>query len=163
MAKCVAALTATQPTQAMVIINSFMSELINPSNDQQHIFSLLVIGEVGRHMYVYFLRLLIIHNYNFIIYFNFRDLSAVPNLKETILQSFLSNSEEIKSSASYSLGSISIGNLEQYLPFILREIDMQPKRQYLLLHSLKEVINICLFSNNIILLMNNNVILDYYI
>lgn len=36
----------------MGIINSFMSELINPSNDQQHIFSLLVIGEVGRHMYV---------------------------------------------------------------------------------------------------------------
>lgn len=72
---------------------------------------------------------------------NFRDLSFVPNLKETILQSFSSNSE-IKSSASYSLGSISIGNLEQYLPFILREIDMQPKQQYLLLHSLKEVINI---------------------
>jgi len=67
-------------------------------------------------------------------------LSSVPNLKETILQSFSSTSEEIKSSASYSLGSISIGNLEQYLPFILREIDMQPKRQYLLLHSLKEVI-----------------------
>jgi len=37
----------------MGIINSFMSELINPTNDQQHIFSLLVIGEVGRHMYVY--------------------------------------------------------------------------------------------------------------
>ncbi|CAI6364051.1 unnamed protein product [Macrosiphum euphorbiae] len=118
LAKCVAALTATQPTQAMGIINSFMSELINPTNDQQHIFSLLVIGEVGRHI----------------------DLSSVVNLKETILQSFSSNSEEIKSSASYSLGSISIGNLEQYLPFILREIDMQPKRQYLLLHSLKEII-----------------------
>ncbi|XP_001948086.1 cullin-associated NEDD8-dissociated protein 1 [Acyrthosiphon pisum] len=118
LAKCVAALTATQPTQAMGIINSFMSELINPTNDQQHIFSLLVIGEVGRHI----------------------DLSSVANLKETILQSFSSNSEEIKSSASYSLGSISIGNLEQYLPFILREIDMQPKRQYLLLHSLKEII-----------------------
>lgn len=51
LAKCVAALTATQPAQAMGIINSFMSELINPSNEQQHIFSLLVIGEVGRHMY----------------------------------------------------------------------------------------------------------------
>ncbi|XP_050436438.1 cullin-associated NEDD8-dissociated protein 1 [Adelges cooleyi] len=119
LAKCVAALTATQPSQAMGIINSFMSELISPSNDQQHIFSLYVIGEVGRHI----------------------DLSSVPNLKETILQSFSSSSEEIKSSASYSLGSISIGNLEQYLPFILREIDMQPKRQYLLLHSLKEIIS----------------------
>lgn len=90
----------------------------------------------------------------------FRDLSSVPNLKETILHSFSSNSEEIKSSASYSLGSISIGNLEQYLPFILREIDMQPKRQYLLLHSLKEVINFILISylNNIL-----NLILDNFI
>lgn len=130
----------------MGIINSFMSELLNPSNDQQHIFSLLVIGEVGRHMYVFFIIINFITVVFIFININFRDLSSVPNLKETILQSFSSNSEEIKSSASYSLGSISIGNLEQYLPFILREIDMQPKRQYLLLHSLKEVINICLIS-----------------
>lgn len=123
----------------MGIINSFMSELINPTNDQQHIFSLLVIGEVGRHMYVYLFYFIFITIF-IIVYINYRDLSSVVNLKETILQSFSSNSEEIKSSASYSLGSISIGNLEQYLPFILREIDMQPKRQYLLLHSLKEVI-----------------------
>jgi len=92
-------------------------------------------------MLIYFIFIFIFIITNFIIvYINYRDLSSVVNLKETILQSFLSNSEEIKSSASYSLGSISIGNLEQYLPFILREIDMQPKRQYLLLHSLKEVI-----------------------
>lgn len=51
----------------MGIINSFMSELINPSNDQQRIFSLLVIGEVGRHMYVYLfllLLLLLLHFFN---------------------------------------------------------------------------------------------------
>lgn len=50
-------------------------------------------------------------------------------------------SEEVKSAASYSLGSISIGNLPQYLPFILQNIETQPKKQYLLLHSLKEVIS----------------------
>lgn len=33
-----------------------------------------------------------------------------------------------------------MGNLTHYLPFILNEIEAQPKRQYLLLHSLKEVI-----------------------
>ena len=37
-------------------------------------------------------------------------------------------------------GSVSAGNLKQYLPFILSEIQANPKRQYLLLHSLKEVI-----------------------
>jgi hypothetical protein len=45
----------------------------------------------------------------------------------------------VKSAASYTLGNIAIGNLPEYLPFILQEIEAQPKRQYLLLHSLKEV------------------------
>ncbi|KAI1882259.1 hypothetical protein AGOR_G00248840 [Albula goreensis] len=49
-------------------------------------------------------------------------------------------SEEVKSAASYALGSISVGNLPEYLPFVLQEISGQPKRQYLLLHSLKEII-----------------------
>lgn len=142
----------------MGIINSFMSELINPSNDQQRIFSLLVIGEVGRHMYVYLFLLLLITIITFfiILNINYRDLSSVVNLKETILQSFSSNSEEIKSSASYSLGSISIGNLEQYIPFILREIDMQPKRQYLLLHSLKEVISILKYNFYFLIIIKIN-------
>lgn len=70
----------------------------------------------------------------------FSDLSLVVNLKEVVLHSFSALSEEVKSAASYALGSISIGNLQQYLPFILKEIEEQPRRQYLLLHSLKEVV-----------------------
>ena len=42
-------------------------------------------------------------------------------------------------SASYALGSVSAGNLQLYLPVILQEIEAKPRRQYLLLHSLKEV------------------------
>lgn len=61
-------------------------------------------------------------------------------MKQAILQAFSAVSEEVKSAASYALGSICIGNLQQYLPFILKESQDQPKRQYLLLHSLKEVI-----------------------
>ena len=38
------------------------------------------------------------------------------------------------------LGSVSAGNLQEYLPFILSEIEANPRRQYLLLYSLKEVI-----------------------
>jgi cullin-associated NEDD8-dissociated protein 1 len=34
-----------------------------------------------------------------------------------------------------------VGNLAKFLPFILKEINEQPKRQYLLLHALKEIIN----------------------
>ena len=38
-------------------------------------------------------------------------------------------------------GNVSVGNLPKFLPFVLKEIENQPKRQYLLLHSLKEVHN----------------------
>lgn len=56
-----------------------------------------------------------------------------------MIRSFQSPSEEIKAAASYALGNIAVGNLAQYLPFILSQIDRQAKLQYLLLHSLKEV------------------------
>ncbi|KAK6285067.1 hypothetical protein POUND7_004019, partial [Theobroma cacao] len=46
----------------------------------------------------------------------------------------------IKSAASYALGNIAVDNLSKCLPFILDQIDNQQKKQYLLLHSLKEVI-----------------------
>ena len=35
-------------------------------------------------------------------------------------------------------GNVAVGNLSKMLPFVLHEIEKQPKRQYLLLHSLKE-------------------------
>lgn len=41
-----------------------------------------------------------------------------------------------------------MGNLEYYLPYILNEIEAQPKRQYLLLHSLKELITSLSQSQN---------------
>ena len=69
----------------------------------------------------------------------FSDLSKNSALKDIILESFNHSNEEVKSAASYALGNISLGNLQAYLPFVLHEIETKPKRQYLLLHSLKEV------------------------
>ena len=85
----------------------------------------------------FFIRLAVIFN-NDLIYF-FRDLSKINGLKNIIIESFNHNSEEVKSAASYALGNISLGNLGDYVPYVLNEIEAQPKRQYLLLHSLKEV------------------------
>lgn len=68
-----------------------------------------------------------------------RDLSGIGSLKQVVLDSFLSQSEEVKAAASYTLGNVAVGNLPEYLLFILSAIEKQPKRQYLLLHSLKEV------------------------
>lgn len=54
--------------------------------------------------------------------------------------SHLLSVSQVKSAASYALGSIAVGNLPEYLPFVLQEISSS-KRQYLLLHSLKEIIS----------------------
>jgi hypothetical protein len=68
------------------------------------------------------------------------DLSKINcQLTATILEGFNHPNEEVKSAASYALGKISLGNLKEFLPFVLKEIETQPKKQYLLLHSLKEV------------------------
>lgn len=88
---------------------------------KQHL-ALLCLGEIGRR----------------------KDLSMHANIENIVIESFQSPFEEIKSASSYALGNIAVGNLSRYLPFILDQIDNQQKKQYLLLHSLKEVI--C-FSN----------------
>ncbi|KAG0632469.1 hypothetical protein M758_1G330700 [Ceratodon purpureus] len=86
--------------------------------DATQLLSLLCLGEIGRR----------------------KDLSGHPNIEGVVIRSFQSPSEEIKAAASYALGNIAVGNLALYLPFILSQIDRQAKLQYLLLHSLKEVI-----------------------
>ena len=118
LAKCAAALTITCRQEAQSVVEQFIKDVQNPQSDVQTMFALLVIGEIGRHV----------------------DLSGMTSLKNVILNSFSSQSEEVKTAASYALGNIAVGNLPEYLPFILTEIEAQPKRQYLVLHSLKEII-----------------------
>ena len=85
----------------------------------------------------------------------FSDLSKNTALKDIILESFNHSNEEVKSAASYALGNISLGNLQAYLPFVLHEIETKPKRQYLLLHSLKEVRYLDLVSGMVPLFLSS--------
>ncbi|ERE91608.1 cullin-associated NEDD8-dissociated protein 1 isoform X2 [Cricetulus griseus] len=120
IAKCVAALTRACPKEGPAVVGQFIQDVKNSrSTDSIRLLALLSLGEVGQHI----------------------DLSGQLELKSVILEAFSSPSEEVKSAASYALGSISVGNLPEYLPFVLQEITSQPKRQYLLLHSLKEIIS----------------------
>ncbi|KAL2549810.1 Cullin-associated NEDD8-dissociated protein 1 [Forsythia ovata] len=82
------------------------------------VFALLCLGEIGKR----------------------KDLSSHTHIENIVIESFQSPFEEIKSAVSYALGNIVVGNLPKYLPFILDKIDNQQKKQYPLLHSLKEVI-----------------------
>ncbi|MBN3288303.1 CAND1 protein, partial [Polyodon spathula] len=120
VAKCVAALSSTCPKEAINMVNHFIQDVKNTkSSDSVRILAFLCLAEVGRTM----------------------NLGGQKELKTVIIESFSSPNEEVKSAASYALGNICVGNLNEYLPFMLSEIGSQPKRQYLLLHSLKEVIS----------------------
>lgn len=120
LAKCVAALTQECPNEAIPLATLLLEDLQKRTKipDNQLVFSLLAIGEIGR----------------------FFSLSTIPELPQSIIECFGAGSEDVKAAASHALGAVSVGNLQTFLPLILNEIEAQPKRQYLLLHSLKEVI-----------------------
>ncbi|XP_051483107.1 cullin-associated NEDD8-dissociated protein 1-like isoform X2 [Apus apus] len=119
-AKCVAALSSACPKETPATVNQFVQDVKSPkSSSAVKVLALLSLAEMGRTT----------------------NLSAQRELRTVILEAFTAPSEEVKSAASYALGNVSVGNLKEYLPFVLKEIGSQPKRQYLLLHSLKEVIS----------------------
>ncbi|XP_061474480.1 cullin-associated NEDD8-dissociated protein 1-like isoform X4 [Rhineura floridana] len=120
VARCVAALSSVCPRESPGVVNQFIQDVKNPrSAAAVKMLAFLSLAEIGRTT----------------------NLSAQKELKAVILDAFASPNEEVKSAASYALGNISVGSLKEYLPFMLKEIGGQPKRQYLLLHSLKEVIS----------------------
>lgn len=50
LAKCVAAITVTMHQQAIHIVPQFINEIRTARQDSQRIFTLLVVGEIGREM-----------------------------------------------------------------------------------------------------------------
>ncbi|KJE95984.1 Cullin-associated and neddylation-dissociated 1 [Capsaspora owczarzaki ATCC 30864] len=125
ISKCVGGVCLARPAEHIAIVSQFAADVENPGTvDNIKLLALLCIGEIGK----------------------FLDLSSLPSLSALIITQFGASSEEVKTAASYALGCMSVGNLSQYLPFILAQIDAQPKRQYLLLHSLKEIIS-CISLN----------------
>ncbi|XP_074330491.1 cullin-associated NEDD8-dissociated protein 1 [Apium graveolens] len=121
IAQCVAVLclaAGDQKCSSTVKMLTAMLKADSATNSGKQHLSLLCLGEIGRR----------------------KDLSSHSHIENIVIESFQSPFEEIKSAASYALGNIAVGNLSRYLPFILDQIDNQQKKQYLLLHSLKEVI-----------------------
>ncbi|XP_055377296.1 cullin-associated NEDD8-dissociated protein 1 [Condylostylus longicornis] len=119
LAKCVAALTQKSSLESIPLASKLLVDITKSRNDSHLVFCLLTIGEIGRYC----------------------DLSSIDLLPQTIIECFGASSEDVKSAASHALGAVAVGNLQTYLPLILYEIEVQPRRQYLLLHSLKEVIS----------------------
>ncbi|ORX91195.1 Cullin-associated NEDD8-dissociated protein 1 [Basidiobolus meristosporus CBS 931.73] len=119
IAQCAATLCLNSPSNCQATVNTFINEINNPSSsDSLKCFSLLALGEIGRKI----------------------DLSQNEELHSLILSLFSSQLEEIKSAAAFALGNVAVGNVPKYLPIIIDEIKGQSKKQYLLFHSLKELI-----------------------
>lgn len=120
IAKCIASISIIDHKRSLKAVRHFIRDIEEHSHSPCiQMFALLTIGEIGKNV----------------------DLSSIPELKELLISAFSSPSEEVKSAASFALGSISVGNLNEYLPFLLTEIEKKQKGQYLLLHSLKEIIS----------------------
>ncbi|XP_044462410.1 cullin-associated NEDD8-dissociated protein 1-like isoform X2 [Mangifera indica] len=121
IAQCIAVLCLAagdhKCSTTVKMLTDILKDDSSTNSAKQHL-ALLCLGEIGRR----------------------KDLSSHAHIETIIIESFQSPFEEIKSAASYALGNIAVGNLSKFLPFILDQIDNQQKKQYLLLHSLKEVI-----------------------
>jgi cullin-associated NEDD8-dissociated protein 1 len=101
-----------------VNIDSFLDELKNPaSNDAKQSLALAVLGEAG-------LR-----------------LGKKSPLKPSIFTAqFSSRSDKVPLAAAIALGRAGAGNIPVYLPEILATMEMGGNAQYLLLHSIKEIL-----------------------
>uniref|UniRef100_M4AY56 TATA-binding protein interacting (TIP20) domain-containing protein n=1 Tax=Xiphophorus maculatus TaxID=8083 RepID=M4AY56_XIPMA len=124
VARCVAALSSASPKEMAGTVTSLIQQVCDSSfhsPESARVLSLLCLGEVGRS----------------------GGLAGSKEVQGVILEAFSSTNEEIKTAASCALGGMAVGSLNEFLPFMLKEISAQPRRQYLLLHSLKEVISAC--------------------
>lgn len=117
--KCVAALCLKAGGKdSESTINKFAKDL-KSTDDATKMLALFTLGEIGRNI----------------------DLSSNKTVRSDIEACFESDSsEQLKNAASYALGNVSVGNLKEFLPLIIKGIRENQKTKYLLIHSLKEII-----------------------
>jgi len=118
IAQCIAVLVANSEAGSKDTIQKFVNEVKTAKSDHQKLLAIFSIGEIGTRV----------------------DLSGYSDLKKNIVAAFEASSEETKTAASVAFGCIAVGNMAKFLPEILSELESHPKRKYLLLGSLREVI-----------------------
>ncbi|KAI9236724.1 MAG: putative tip120 [Podila humilis] len=119
IAQCMAVLCLNSEKNADMTVNEFLNKIHNAhTSDSLKYLSLIALGEIGRRI----------------------SLSEHKNLHSSILAMFDQHSEEVRSAAAFAFGNVAAGNVEFYVPIIISEINKDPKKRYLLLHALKEVI-----------------------
>ncbi|EFA82933.1 HEAT repeat-containing protein [Heterostelium album PN500] len=118
IAQCIAIVTVNADAAHRDQTVQRLMKNLTTDQDSLILLSLTCIGEIGRRV----------------------DLGAFKTIHIDIFKIFDATNEELKQVAALSLGNIAVSSLAVDLPFILENIKQQPKKQYLLLHSLRECI-----------------------
>ncbi|XP_006901109.1 PREDICTED: cullin-associated NEDD8-dissociated protein 2 [Elephantulus edwardii] len=119
LARCVAAVAAACPQEAAGTASRLVCDARSPDSSTGvkvlAFFSLAEVGQVA-------------------------GPGPQRELKTVLLEALGSPSEDVRAAASYALGRVGAGSLPDFLPFLLGQMESEPKRQYLLLHSLREAL-----------------------
>ncbi|KAI7830252.1 armadillo-type protein [Gamsiella multidivaricata] len=119
IAQCIAILCLNSDKNMEMTVAEFVNKIEAPHTpDSLKYLSLITLGEIGRRV----------------------SLNGHATLHTSILAMFNVHSEEIRSAAAFAIGNVSAGNVSFYVPIVIQEIQKDPKKRYLLLHALKEVI-----------------------
>uniref|UniRef100_A0A2I3GNK6 Cullin associated and neddylation dissociated 2 (putative) n=1 Tax=Nomascus leucogenys TaxID=61853 RepID=A0A2I3GNK6_NOMLE len=119
LARCVAALSTACPQEAASTANRLVCDARSPhSSTGVKVLAFLSLAEVGQ----------------------VAGPGPQRELKAVLLEALGSPSEDVRAAASYALGRVGAGSLPDFLPFLLEQIEAEPRRQYLLLHSLREAL-----------------------
>ncbi|KAM7335368.1 hypothetical protein ACRRTK_005845 [Alexandromys fortis] len=119
LARCVAALSAACPQEAAGTASRLVSDAKSPhSSTGVKVLAFLSLAEVGQ----------------------VAGPGPQRELKTVLLEALGSPSEDVRAAAAYALGRVGAGNLPDFLPFLLAQIEAEPRRQYLLLHALREAL-----------------------
>ncbi|KAI0075919.1 ARM repeat-containing protein [Panus rudis PR-1116 ss-1] len=123
VAKCIGAVVINQQSIAAGTIAEFSKHLKPKSTAKpsQVVLSLLVMGEVGR----------------------FIDMWAQQDIFNQVINYFASEQEEIRTAASFAAGNMAVGNLQHFLPIIVKMVERDAQKRLLSLQALKEVVTHC--------------------
>jgi cullin-associated NEDD8-dissociated protein 1 len=115
--KAIGSLLAFGASSVSVRLDDFVSELRNASDTKRQCLALSIIGEAALRMSTNF-----------------------PLGPQIFISNFQSDSDEVRLSAAVALGSAASTDMKQYLPVILKHMEKNDSSKYLLLHSIKEIL-----------------------
>ncbi|KZV77591.1 TIP120-domain-containing protein [Peniophora sp. CONT] len=119
VAKCVAQIVKSAPAVTAGITAEFSKHVkaSAKATSSQVVLSLLVLGEIGR----------------------FVDMTPNRDLFNQAIELFGSDQEDVRVAAAFAAGNITIGNLHQFLPALVKLVQGDAQKRLLALQALKEV------------------------